>query len=122
LGEWREGIAASRGSVWTEADYEVAPAERGRSVYISVMKPAEAALVGIDDLRFVTVAPACPCPGDANGSLMVDFADITAVLSQWGASYPGPPGTTGPGDADCDGSVNFADITRVLGSWGASCE
>jgi hypothetical protein len=48
----------------------------------------------------------------------VNFADVTAVLGNFGADY----GTgTGPGDANGDGVVNFADITAVLGNFGSAC-
>lgn len=51
-------------------------------------------------------------PGDSDASGTVDFADITATLTNW--SGPGPSG-----DANCDGAVNFTDITEVLSNWGA---
>ncbi len=59
------------------------------------------------------------CAGDANGDGNVNFADITAVLSNWGRI--GTPGSGASGDANDDGQVNFADITSVLSNWGASC-
>ncbi|MBL8745580.1 MAG: S8 family serine peptidase [Phycisphaerae bacterium] len=73
---------------------------------------------GVDDLyisAFRCENPAPPeCPGDADGSGVVDFSDITAVLSGWG--------TTGPlGDANHDGLVNFKDITSVLANFGMVC-
>lgn len=55
-----------------------------------------------------------PCPGDVNGDRVVNFADISEVLTFWGLSGPG-------GDANGDGIVNFADITRVLENWGLTC-
>ncbi len=58
-----------------------------------------------------------PCEGDANNDRVVNFADITKVLENWGLT--GPP--RGPGDADGDGDVNFTDITAALTSWGANC-
>lgn len=66
----------------------------------------------------VTVAPPPFCPGDANGDRIVNFADVTAVLANFGADYS--PGT-GPGDADGGGAVNFADVTAVLSNWGLGC-
>jgi hypothetical protein len=66
----------------------------------------------------VTVAPPPFCPGDANGDRIVNFADVTAVLANFGADYS--PGT-GPGDADGGGAVNFADVTAVLSNWGLPC-
>ncbi len=55
-----------------------------------------------------------PCPGDANADLIVNFTDITAVLTNW--LLPGPDG-----DANHDGSVNFADITEVLTFFSVPC-
>ncbi len=68
-----------------------------------------------DDRLEVVVPPLCF--GDANGDGEVNFADITKVLENWGASYP----VTGPGDADGNGDVNFADITDVLENFGSTC-
>lgn len=51
--------------------------------------------------------------GDADASGTVDFADLTAALTNWGLAGP-------QGDANCDGTVNFADITDILTNWGAS--
>ncbi|MBL8746516.1 MAG: hypothetical protein JNK58_09195 [Phycisphaerae bacterium] len=62
-------------------------------------------------------APPAHCPGDADGSGQVNFADITSVLTNFGgASAPGAPG-----DADASGMVDFGDITSVLTNWGADC-
>jgi len=62
---------------------------------------------------FVAAPP--PCNGDANGDGQVNFADITAVLSNWQTN-----GANG-GDANHDGVVNFADITTVLSNWQQPC-
>jgi subtilisin family serine protease len=48
-----------------------------------------------------------PRMGDANGDNAVNFADITAVLTNFGT-------TNLDGDADYNGTVEFADITSVL--------
>lgn len=71
-------------------------------------------LIGLGDL---ITAPVC-CPGDADGNSLVTFGDITAVLANFGATYPSGQGA---GDANCDLSVNFSDITTVLANFGASC-
>jgi len=63
-------------------------------------------------------APAMPCIGDANGDDTVNFADVTAVLSNWNTDYT--PGT-GPGDANADGLVNFTDVTAILSNWNTIC-
>jgi hypothetical protein len=66
-------------------------------------------------------APAlCVAPtlnGDANHDGVVSFADVTAVLANFGAMYT--PGSGGTGDANNDGVVNFADVTAILANFGA---
>lgn len=54
------------------------------------------------------------CPGDADGDGSVTYADVTAVLAQWGTSGP-------LGDTDGDGVVSFGDITAVLANFGRAC-
>jgi hypothetical protein len=63
--------------------------------------------------------PDCLCPGDADGNLSINFADITNVLTNWGAEYLG---STGLGDTTGDGFVDFADIGEVLAHFNTSCE
>ena len=58
------------------------------------------------------------CLGDADGSGVVNFADITSVLGNWLNDYSP---ASGPGDANGDGVVNFGDITTVLSNWLATC-
>jgi len=71
-------------------------------------------LSGNSCIKFGAAAPP-PCNGDANGDGQVNFADITAVLSNWQTN-----GANG-GDANHDGVVNFADITTVLSNWQQPC-
>lgn len=54
------------------------------------------------------------CTGDADRSLVVNFADISSVLANWGGAGP-------MGDANNNGLVNFEDISIVLSNWGAEC-
>lgn len=56
------------------------------------------------------------CPGDTNGDLVVDFADLNAVLGTFGQSGPGLPG-----DVNGDDTVNFDDLNIVLGNFGENC-
>lgn len=57
--------------------------------------------------------------GDANGDLLVNFDDITAILNHWGSVYPG---NTGPGDANGDGAVNMADLSSTIAHWLEDCQ
>jgi hypothetical protein len=62
--------------------------------------------------RFTMAVRLIPA-GDADGNGAVNFADVTATLTQWGGIGP-------DGDADCDGDVDFADITEILTNFGAT--
>lgn len=62
--------------------------------------------------------PTC-CPGDADSSGVVNFADVTSVLSNFNSV--GTPGVQNPGDSDCSGVVNFADITTTLSNFNLVC-
>lgn len=64
---------------------------------------------------FAVVIP--PCPGDADGNRIVNFFDISSVLSNFGST--GAPGI--PGDANRDGMVSLVDITTVLATFGNVC-
>ncbi len=56
------------------------------------------------------------CPGDANGDLMVNFADLNVVLFLFGQT-----GENLPGDFNHDGVINFADLNLLLANFGLVC-
>lgn len=58
------------------------------------------------------------CMGDADNSGVVNFADVTSVLVNFGLPTP----CLGLSDANRDGTVNFQDITDVLANFGATCD
>ncbi len=57
-----------------------------------------------------------PCFGDTNGDRAINFADLNAVLNDFGASASGLPG-----DVDADGAVTFADLNAALANFGTTC-
>ncbi len=59
---------------------------------------------------------AASCPGDTNGDLVVDFADLNTVLGDYNEVGAGLPG-----DVDGDGDVDFADLNIVLGAYNTAC-
>lgn len=67
-------------------------------------------------VNIASLRGAPPCPGDANGDLVVNFADLNIVLAAFGQVGPGLPG-----DLDGDGVVSFADLNAVLSAFGSSC-
>ena len=60
----------------------------------------------------------CNCPADLDGSGMVDGADLTIMLSDWG---PLAEGESSSADIDGTGEVDGADLTLLLSGWGI-CE
>lgn len=59
--------------------------------------------------------PPTPCPGDLDGSGMVDSADLGSLLASWGNC-----GKKGPCPADIDGNarVDAADLGLLIAGWG----
>lgn len=64
-----------------------------------------------------SAAPA-PCFGDANRDGIINFSDITSVLSNFNQSGAQPL----QGDADASGVVDFTDITSVLTVFNTVCD
>ena len=62
---------------------------------------------------FYNAALAIPCrlAADVDCTGIVDGADLSAILSNWGAS-------NGPEDLDGDGFVGGSDLAQVLSNWG----
>ena len=64
------------------------------------------------------INPACngkktPCPADLDGSTVVDFGDLLALLAAWG-----PCDGLCPADLDNTGVVDFGDLLDLLSAWG----
>ncbi len=66
--------------------------------------------------QFIVNTALSPCPGDANGDRVVNFADLNIVLGQFGQTGPGLAG-----DVNGDNVVNFADLNLVLSNFGLAC-
>jgi hypothetical protein len=64
--------------------------------------------------RIVVVRPLEACREDLappGGDGIVDFADVLALIAQWGESCTSA-------DLDLDGIVDFGDVLALFGSWG----
>jgi len=57
------------------------------------------------------------CEGDVNGDNVVDFVDLSAVLTGFGQVGPDLPG-----DLTGSGSIGFADLSLVLSNFGVVCQ
>ncbi|TVQ64063.1 MAG: hypothetical protein EA379_02785 [Phycisphaerales bacterium] len=58
-----------------------------------------------------------PCPGDTNGDNVVDFGDLSTVLSTFGQTGEGLDG-----DVNNDCVVDFGDLSVVLSNFGVNCD
>jgi hypothetical protein len=74
-------------------------------------------LFEFDNLSFQCDLP--NCIADVNGDESIDFLDLNAVLSAFGAT--GEPGAN-PADLNGDGVVNFTDLNAVLVGFGTNCD
>lgn len=57
------------------------------------------------------------CPGDVDNNNVVNLADLSQILLQWGMSVP--PGTGA--DVSGNGLVDLADIAQVIANWSVTC-
>ncbi|MBX3353571.1 MAG: hypothetical protein KF684_11620 [Phycisphaeraceae bacterium] len=71
----------------------------------------EATLSGVDWIPAAQTA----CSIDTNGDGVINFADLNAVLTDFGRAGEGLPG-----DVNCDGAVNFADLNVILSAFGSA--
>ncbi len=97
--------------------YRIRPATLGPAALLCDLGLAVNPSVADDAaLHSFTISASCTGDADANGT--VNFADISAILTNWAAAAGPCVSST---DANADGMVNFADITAVLSNFGASC-
>ena len=61
----------------------------------------------------VPLAKVTACPGDLNGDMTIDTADLGILLGQFGGA--------GSADLNDDGVVDTADLGILLGAFGAPC-
>lgn len=67
-------------------------------------------------LRILASAP--PCVGDLNGDGVVDIADLSTLLSNFGTLSGATPEQ---GDLNGDGAVDLGDLTLMLSAFGTVC-
>ena len=70
-------------------------------------------------LHSLCVASVPRCFGDTNGDGVINFADLNAVLGDFGMASSDP---ILPGDTNGDGVVNFFDLNIVLSGFGNNCD
>jgi hypothetical protein len=66
----------------------------------------------------VYLGPPASCPGDLDGNLQVNIADLALLLSNFGTLSGAAPED---GDLTGDGAVTLADLALILSVFGTSC-
>ncbi len=76
----------------------------------------------VDNIRVelhesVCIPPVSSCPSDFNGDFLVNGADLSVLLANFGSTGA----TLGSGDANGDGNVDGADLSVLLSEFGTTC-
>lgn len=90
-------------------DFDVVPGER----YYYYYKTLRTNLTESEASNNVSTVPLTAQPGDANGSLNVDVADIVTVVSYITGEMP-QPFVFGAADVNGDGEIDVMDIVRII--------
>ena len=93
----------------TFTDFDVVPGER----YYYFYKTLRTNLTESDASTNVSTVPLTAQPGDANGSLAVDVADIVTVVSYITGDVP-QPFVFGAADINGDGEIDVMDIVGIV--------
>ncbi len=137
INNWANGAAAPSEGMWSVAGGAADQKNTVENVFVQTPAPGvwtieitAAELVqdafprptpsGAVDATFsfvVTGAVRASCPGDTNGDNIVNFADLNACLSNFGAVGA----TLAMGDVDGDGDVDFGDLNIILSNFGFVC-
>ncbi len=98
------------------------------SSHLYTVNPANAQATNLGPIQFdgawdassICVVPAPPpsCPGDANGDGLINAADLSVLLANFGTTTNGGASS---GDFNKDGEVNGADLSVLLSQFGGSC-
>lgn len=72
------------------------------------------------DPLYAVATGGVPCVGDADGDLMVTFADLNLLLGSFNLSS-GMEGYLRAADMNGDGVVDFADLNLTLSNFGQGC-
>jgi hypothetical protein len=78
--------------------------------------------IAMDDFIYgEPIAIGAPCPGDVDGSRVVDLYDLSWLLSSYGLCIP-IEGFNPAADLSGNGCVDLSDLTTLLAHFGSTCE
>jgi predicted carbohydrate-binding protein with CBM5 and CBM33 domain len=92
----------------------ILPERSGKHVIYVIwqrLDPVGEGFYAVSDVDFGEGKGTTECIADLDGNGVVNGADLTQLLGNWGGS--------GAGDLDDDGIISGSDLTILLGSWGS---
>jgi V8-like Glu-specific endopeptidase len=120
---WENGSEITDSS-WTQVEYDISAIADGQAtVYLRwVMGTTDGSWQysgwNIDDVEIWAYPPIPDIPGDLDGDGDVDLADLSQLLTAFGACT-GDPGYDAAADIDGSGCVDLADLSALLTNYGA---
>lgn len=89
----------------------------GWLLFVALLRTGAGADLGEALLKIRVLTPAPVCAGDVNGDGLVNAADLSVVLANFG----GGGGGAETGDFNDDGYCNVADLSVLLSQFGGGC-
>lgn len=120
---WENPNTTISEAAWAQVTYNISDVADGQpAVYLRwTMGPTDGSTTypgwNIDDVEIWGIETGVPCPGDLDGDLDVDIADLAMLLAHYGNTGASPE----DGDLDGDGDVDLADLAALLAVYGTVC-
>ena len=106
------GAEPEAGAYLLETQLEIIDSGIAPSQSVYVMFDNMAPEIQTEAVAFLEESLDSSCPADVDGDDSIGFADVLAVLADWGCeSCPAS-------DVDGDGLVGFSDVLGVIANWG----
>ena len=106
------GVEPEAGAYLLETQLEIIDSGIAPSQSVYVIFDNMAPEIQTEAAAFLEEALDSSCPADVDGDDSIGFADVLAVLADWGCeSCPAS-------DVDGDGLVGFSDVLGVIANWG----
>lgn len=106
------GVEPEAGAYLLETQLEIIDSGIAPSQSVYVIFDNMAPEIQTEAVAFLEESLNSSCPADVDGDDSIGFADVLAVLADWGCdSCPAS-------DVDGDGLVGFSDVLGVIANWG----
>ena len=117
------GTGSISDSSWSQMSFDISAVADGQStVYLRwTMGETDGNVTypgwNVDDVEIFAIVLGPACPGDLDGSGLIDLADLQILLAHYGQSGV----DQNAGDMDADGDVDLNDLQLLLSVYGDGC-